>query len=283
MRASPLHPRHLATALGLVLPLLALPAVADPRAWVDPPKATGKPAEGKPAAAPEAAAPKVAPPTLASPAPAAAAPANEAAASPSRHAASAKRERVRERIAASPRHRHGQPRSRLADTPAITPAATPAMAPVPAPATLAGRAAAAQALATDYLSAVSSPGEAMVGATPRFYSTRVRFYGRSTTLAALLDEKRGFVRRWPERRYAARAFSTQCTRDGSTCIVRAIVDFRAANPQRGAVSRGASELVLEVSFAGQRPVIVAESGRVIHRDGPSQDRAETLAGAPGRG
>ncbi|GJE37471.1 hypothetical protein [Methylobacterium persicinum] len=279
MRASPLHPRHLATALGLVLPLLALPAVADPRAWVDPPKATGKPAEGTPAAAPEAAAPKVAPPRLASPAPAAAAPAYEAAVTHRRHAASAKQERARERIAASPRHRHSPPRSRLADTPAVT----PSMGPVPVAAAPAGRAEAAQALATEYLSAVSSPGEAMVGATPRFYSTRVRFYGRSTTLAALLDEKRGFVRRWPERRYAARAFSTQCTRDGSTCIVRAIVDFRAANPQRGAVSRGASELVLEVSFAGQRPVIVAESGRVIHRDGPSQDRAETLAGAPGRG
>jgi hypothetical protein len=62
--------------------------------------------------------------------------------------------------------------------------------------------------------------------------------------------------------------------------VRAIVDFRAVNPARGVASKGASELVLEVSFAGQRPVIVAESGRVLYREG---DRAETLARGAGRG
>lgn len=281
MRASPIPTRHLATALGLVLPLLALPAAADPRAWVDPPKAAaGKPAEATPAAAPKDVAPKVAAPKAAAPAPVAAAPdQGEAATTPARHSRAVKREHPRERIASAPRHHHPSRRSRLADTPAMGPAMAPST-PAPAPA---GRIEAAQALAMDYLSAVSAPGEAMVGATPRFYSTYVRFYGRPTTLAALLDEKRGFVRRWPERRYAARAFSTQCSPDGSSCIVRAIVDFRAANPQRGVVSRGASELVLEVSFAGQRPVIVAESGRVLHRNGPGEARAETLAGAPGRG
>lgn len=265
MRASPLSTRHLATALGLVLPLLTLPAAADPRAWVDPPK----PAAGTPAASPK----------VATTAPVASAPERkkEAAATPARHARAAKRQRVHERVAAAPRHRHVPHRSRLAGTPAMGPVPAPS-APAPA-----GRVEAAQALAMDYLSAVSAPGEVMVGATPRFYGTRVRFYGHPTTLAALVDEKRGFVRRWPERRYAARAFSTQCSPDGASCIVRAIVDFRAANPQRGAVSRGASELVLEVSFAGQRPVIVAESGRVLHRDGPGQEHAETLAGAPGRG
>lgn len=289
MRASPLPLRHLATALGLVLPLTSLPASADPRAWVDPPKsAPAKPAEGKSAEvkSPDSksaenksaesksadrkavAATKAARPSVQANMAAKAAPAV-------RHGRVAHKTEVRERFAAAPQHRRAPYRVRLADTPAMSPA------PVrPAPA---GRIEAAQALALDYLSVVSAPGETMVGATPRLYSTRVRFYGRPTSLAALLDEKRGFVQRWPERRYAARAFSTQCSPDGTSCIVRAIVDFRAANPQRGAVSRGASELVLEVSFAGARPVIVAESGRVLHRDAGGQDRAETLAQGPGRG
>ncbi len=167
--------------------------------------------------------------------------------------------------------RRAAPR-RLAETPAANTAAPVYASPA--------RVEAAQALAMDYLSVVSSPGEAMVGATPRFYGSRVRFYGRPTSLADLVDEKRGFVRRWPERRYAARGFNTRCTADGSTCVVRVLVDFRAASPERGAISKGASELVLEVSFAGQRPVIVAESGRVLHRGG---ERAETLAQGAGRG
>lgn len=266
MRASPIPLRPLATALGLVLPLLALPASADPRAWVDPPKAAPATPKAAPNPAPVAEAPAKAAPQAA-PTKAAAAPATR----PKRATRQAEAERP------APRHRHARRATRLAETPAMGPAPA-AQAPAPA-----GRVEAAQALALDYLSAVSAPGEAMVGATPRFYGTRVRFYGRPTTLAGLLDEKRGFVRRWPERRYAARAFSTQCSPDGATCIVRAIVDFRAANPQRGAVSRGASELVLEVSFAGQRPVIVAESGRVLRRDAPGQDRAETLAPSAGRG
>lgn len=264
MRASPISLRSLATALGLVMPLLALPASADPRAWVDPPKSA--PAAPKPGPAAEVPA-KAAP--AAAPTKAAAAP----AARPKRPTRHAEVERP------APRHRHARRATRLAETPAMGPAPV-ARAQAPAPA---GRIEAAQALAMDYLSVVSAPGEEMVGATPRFYGTRVRFYGRPTTLAGLLDEKRGFARRWPERRYAARAFSTQCSPDGATCIVRAIVDFRAANPQRGAVSRGASELVLEVSFAGQRPVIVAESGRVLHRDAPGQQRADALAPSAGRG
>ncbi|WP_449410271.1 hypothetical protein [Methylobacterium komagatae] len=273
MRASPIPLISLATALGLVLPLATLPASADPRAWVDPPKVDPSKAVGTPPTAPKPA------PTAEAPAKhaPAAAPTKAAAATPARPSRATKRAEV-ERPA--PRHRHA-PRSRLADTPAMGPTRAQVQAPAqPAPA---GRVEAAQTLAMDYLAAVSAPGEAMVGAAPRFYGTRVRFYGRPTTLAALLDEKRGFVRRWPERRYAARAFSTQCSADGASCTVRAIVDFRAANPQRGAVSRGSSELVLEVSFAGQRPVIVAESGRVLHRAGPGQERAETLVAPAGRG
>lgn len=266
---------RLATALGLVLPLLSLPASADPGAWVDPPKPAAA-AKPKPAEAP---APSTIKETAKEPAkgsvkePVKAAEAPQP--TPSARTAP-KAERPETMAAASPRRHHAR-RTRLADTPAMGPAPS---APGPAPA---GRVEAAQALATDYLSAVSAPGEAMVGATQRFYGARVRFYGRPTTLAGLIDEKRGFVRRWPERRYAARAFSTQCSPDGSSCIVRALVDFRAANPQRGAISRGASELVLQVSFAGQHPVIVAESGRVLRRDQGGQDRAETLAPSAGRG
>ncbi|MFC6788878.1 hypothetical protein ACFQE0_04100 [Methylobacterium komagatae] len=278
MRASPISLISLATALGLVLPLATLPASADPRAWVDPPKVDLSKTDPSKAAGTPSTAPKPAPTAEAPAKPApAAAPTKAAAAAPARPSRVTKRAEV-ERPAPRRRQVH---RSRLADTPAMGPTRAQVQAQAqPAPA---GRIEAAQTLAMDYLAAVSAPGEAMVGAAPRFYGTRVRFYGRPTTLAALLDEKRGFVRRWPERRYAARAFSTQCSADGASCTVRAIVDFRASNPQRGAVSRGSSELVLEVSFAGQRPVIVAESGRVLHRAGPGQERAETLVAPAGRG
>ena len=122
---------------------------------------------------------------------------------------------------------------------------------------------------------VSAPGEAMVGAAPRLYGARVRFYGRATTLAALIAQKRSFVRRWPRRRYEARTIRTACDAEG--CTVRALVEFHAASPGRGAVSRGAAELVLAVTFSGSRPVIAAETGRVLRRG------AQAGALAPARG
>lgn len=166
---------------------------------------------------------------------------------------------------ASPRHA-AHPR-RLADTPAAV---------APASAASGQRAAVARALAANYLATVSSSGDTMVGAAPHFYGSRVRFYGHPVTLAGLVAEKRSFVQRWPERRYEPRTIRTAC--DAETCTIRTIVDFRTANPDRGAVSTGAAELVLEVSFAGTRPVIVGESGRVLHRS----VQAGTLAPWPGK-
>ena len=243
----------LSVGLGLIVPLaFAGAARAQERGWVDPP--------ARPAAA-------------ASASPKAAAPAPDDEALPkaaSTPAANPNRAVALERPSSGARMRRpGQ----LADTPAgAGPQTRFASAEPPS----GDRAAAARDLAKRYLAAVSGPGEAMVGAAPRFYGARVRFYGRPATLAAVIAEKRSFVRRWPERSYAPRTIRTAC--DGDSCTVRAVVDFRAASPQRGAVSRGAAELVLEVRFSGARPVIVAETGRVLRRGA----QAGTLAPTGGR-
>jgi hypothetical protein len=164
------------------------------------------------------------------------------------------------------RHHAHHPR-RLADTPAA--GAAPAAAS-------SERAAAARELTARYLATVSGPDDTMVGAASSFYGTRVRFYGRPITTAGLVAEKRSFVQRWPERRYAPRAIRSAC--DTQTCTIRTIVDFRTANPGRGAVSSGEAELVLEVGFAGTRPYIIGETGRVLRRS----IQAGTLAASPGK-
>ena len=141
-------------------------------------------------------------------------------------------------------HRHGHLGYRYAEAP---------VAPGPIPAVSGERAAAARALTADYLVTVSGPGDAMIGAANRFYATRIRFYGHPVTTAGLAAEKRSFVQRWPVRRYEPRAMSTAC--DAQTCTIRTLVDFRTANPERGAVSSGEAELILEVGFAGARPTL----------------------------
>lgn len=256
MLASLCPARSRALALGLILPLaISGAALADPASWVDPP---ARPA----AAAPEASKPPVAATPGEDGVPNAATTAPPLTPTPA-----ANPDRTVGPNPPAPTARIGRPR-RPSDAAATDDGPTrPASG---------GRAQAARTLAADYLASVSAPGGAMVGAAPRFYGARVRFYGRATTLAALIAQKRSFVRRWPDRRYEARTIRTAC--DGEGCTVRAIVDFRAASPGRGAVSRGAAELVLVVTFSGSRPVIVAETGRVLRRGA----QAGTLAPVRGR-
>ena len=156
---------------------------------------------------------------------------------------------------------------RLAETPAAI---------GPAPGASAERVAAARALTASYLATVSGPDDTMVAAATRYYASRVRFYGRPVTTAGLVAEKRSFVQRWPERRYEPRAMRAAC--DAETCTIRTLVDFRTANPGRGAVSSGEAELILEVGFAGTRPYILGETGRVLRRS----IQAGTLAASPGK-
>jgi hypothetical protein len=165
--------------------------------------------------------------------------------------------------------RHAHPAYRLAETPAAAPAPWEVAA-------LSERAAAARMLTARYLATVSGSDDTMVGAATQYYATRVRFYGRPITTAALLAEKRSFVQRWPERRYEPRAMRAAC--DTETCTIRTRVDFRTANRDRGAVSFGEAELILEVGFSGTRPYILGETGRVLRRS----IQAGTLAPSPGK-
>jgi hypothetical protein len=90
----------------------------------------------------------------------------------------------------------------------------------------------------------------------------------------LFDEKRRFVRRWPERDYRPRqdGIGTVCNPAGEICTVHAVFDFSASNPRRRRVSQGTGALQLVVHFIGDRPVIVAEHSTLL-----GQERRRNLA------
>ena len=220
--------------------------------WVDPPAKAAAPApkpDANPTPAPSAAeAPKSA----------------QAETLPARRSAE-RPARRREAVRRSLRRASGASATRE-----IVPAARSAAVAPASDARLVEWAGAAQGLARDYLDSVSAPGPAMLASTPRFYAERVRFHGRSMTLAALTAEKRRFVQRWPERRYEPRAgtMQTACSASLALCRVETAFDFRAENPAKGLRAQGVSTVTFEVSFAGGRPVIVSETSRVLRRDGP---------------
>ncbi len=128
-------------------------------------------------------------------------------------------------------------------------------------------AAAAEEFAAGYLRHWSAPNVATLEAMQAFYATDVVYHGRRMTMRAVLEEKRRFIQRWPVRNYEARPESmrTKCDGQGPVCMVRTAFDFRAASPQTGKVSQGSAILLLEISFATGRPLIVAENSLVTSR------------------
>jgi hypothetical protein len=125
----------------------------------------------------------------------------------------------------------------------------------------------AQALAVDYLDLWSGPNHLSLAAASSFYGPVVMFHGRERTLGSVLAEKRRFTERWPERSYRYRPGTTMvaCESDGARCTVWAIFDFSATSAGEGRRSQGIGEHELVVGLSGGRPVIVAETSRVLQR------------------
>lgn len=124
------------------------------------------------------------------------------------------------------------------------------------------------AIARQYLAAWSAERDGAADAVPYVYGPTVRFYGRTYTQAQLADAKRRMVRLWPVRRYAHRPGTMRITCNPAQlrCAAQSTIDYEVSNPARGRAARGSTTLDLGISFAGPRPVILYESGRVRGRD-----------------
>ena len=127
-------------------------------------------------------------------------------------------------------------------------------------------------LANSYLRIWSSGDGAALQDVHEVYAPRVNFYGRILDKRGIMAEKMHFVRRWPIRRYSLRPGTTRvdCNQGKRACIVTTLIDWEAASPYRRVVSRGISEFKLGVGFAGPRPLVIYEGGRVVARGRPSQ-------------
>ena len=94
----------------------------------------------------------------------------------------------------------------------------------------------------------------------------------------LFNEKRRFVRRWPERDYRPRqdGIGTVCNPAGRNLHRACGVRFHRLPSQASPVSRGTGALQLVVHFIGDKPVIVAEHSTLL---GQERKRNIALEGA----
>jgi hypothetical protein len=144
------------------------------------------------------------------------------------------------------------------------------------------RAPAADALderAARFISArIASWSSASVADLPAFvgaYTDQVVYYGSLKTRELVLQDKRRFLERWPERRYEPRpgSITAQCSAD--MCRVSGLLDWRARSIARAASASGMAQFEYEVMVSDGAFRILSESSSVVRlqRSAPDQSQA----------
>lgn len=112
-----------------------------------------------------------------------------------------------------------------------------------------------------YLDEWSAPAPVALAYMDQVYPGQVDFYGKPLSHEALMNVKRNFVARWPERTLNVRPASIQAVCDPDhKCKVQAIFDWHYRSTSRQAVSSGAAMLTLELQDG---MAILSENGAVV--------------------
>ncbi len=131
-----------------------------------------------------------------------------------------------------------------------------------------------------YVKEWSDPAPAVLAYMDQVYPDHVYFYGRELTHTALMNLKRSFAMRWPERSLSVRPNSIQVVCDPRhLCSVEAIYDWHYRSPERRADSSGSARLKLELQDG---MTILSEDGNVIpsNRNPSSMTQAQRAPLSP---
>ncbi|SCX03855.1 COG3904 family protein [Agrobacterium rosae] len=119
------------------------------------------------------------------------------------------------------------------------------------------------AFVKDYHDAWSRGNKEALAYMEKAYAGTVEFYGKATSRAAVMDQKREFASRWPVRAYSVKTGSTKVTCQ-VTCKVEGVVDWFAKRDVGDRVSSGTAEF--SVVWDQSTGTILSETGKVIQLD-----------------
>ena len=119
----------------------------------------------------------------------------------------------------------------------------------------------------DYFRQTQAEGSLVLAYVRRSYGAEIRYYGKTVPLAQVIEEKRRYLARWPERSYRLKPETTriECDEARGTCQASGELDYQARNPGEAKVSAGSASYDLRIVFAREGPRIVEENGRTLAR------------------
>ena len=93
------------------------------------------------------------------------------------------------------------------------------------------------------------------------YAPTVDYYGKLTDLGSIIQDKRNYFQRWPERGYKVRNNSLMVTCANDRCMVSGVYDWVVRSLPRHKQAHGAANFSYTISI-GPIPKIIAETGKV---------------------
>lgn len=99
------------------------------------------------------------------------------------------------------------------------------------------------------------------------YDDTIEYYGVSKIKSFVMDEKRVFADRWPERFYSVRAnsASASCSSETRECTVSGLIDWKAISAGHKFTSTGTARYELTLRLNAGRTLVMGESGTILNR------------------
>lgn len=125
----------------------------------------------------------------------------------------------------------------------------------------------ARAFVEDYMRRTEGRTEDVLAFVRNSFGAEIRYYGKVVPNAQVVEEKRRYLTRWPERRYRLRAdtMRVQCDEAQASCLMAGELDYDVRDPRAPRASSGGATYELRVVFTQSGPKVVEESGRTLAR------------------
>ncbi|MDX8449296.1 hypothetical protein [Mesorhizobium captivum] len=138
---------------------------------------------------------------------------------------------------------------------------TPNPAPAPAPYARQQPESAAVAFVRDLIEYHGDNNDFALAQVQASYAPTVDYHGKLTNLSSIVQDKRNYYQRWPERAYKVRNDSIVVSCANDRCMVSGIYDWIVRRPSTHKQEKGVADFSYTI-LIGPYPKIIAETGDI---------------------
>jgi hypothetical protein len=119
----------------------------------------------------------------------------------------------------------------------------------------------------EYMKRTEGETEQVLSYVRNNFGAEIRYYGKVVPLSQVVQDKRSYLNRWPQRSYTLKpdTMKIECDNARSTCLLTGELDYDVRDPRASRASSGSATYELRVTFSQAGPKVVEENGRTLVR------------------